>query len=142
MSQYFIIPHFVSMSFLKSLHSLKIVYGGQPRFLPTQVKRKLYTNPKLPVWKSQASSSMPPETSIRKMTLTTVKALHFAPASYLRIYRTTAHVLLKLRFRGAICNSSVDEVFPRRNRTSFYTLGDWYWYNPTGKFCNGVCSYG
>ena len=39
--------------------------------------------------------------------------------------------------RGAICDSSVNDVCLR----TFYTFWDWYRYDPTGKFFNGVCSY-
>ena len=45
-------------------------------------------------------------------------------------------------FRGVICDSSVDDVCQLTNRTPFYTFWDWCWYDPTGKFFNGVYSYG
>ena len=40
-----------------------------------------------------------------------------------------------------ICDSSMDEVRRRTNKTSFYTFWDWYWCDPTRKL-NGFCSYG
>ena len=53
-----------------------------------------------------------------------------------------AHAWRISRFRGVISDSSVSEVCWRTHRTSFYTFWDYYWCDPTGKFFNGVCSYG